>query len=110
VIATVTGASTSTISVVKTAETIKLGADAVSVVATNKTVADHVVSNATHKNCSVLHVFQNKGFCRVSHKYLAPQILVKNNLTNNTKSSKIVINNKHSKKEQNGTKRIKTKR
>lgn len=107
-IAGVTGASTSTITAIKTAETIKLGADAVSVVATNKTVSDHVVSSATHKNCSMLHVFQNQAFCRVHKTYLQPQVLVDNKLTKKAKSRKIT-QTKQIKKVKHGTKRTKTK-
>jgi uncharacterized protein YceK len=74
VIATVTGASSTTITTVKTVEAVKLGADAASSVATDKTLTDHAISAMTGKDCSTMNVFRkDRHFCEMP-KPLMPDI------------------------------------
>jgi uncharacterized protein YceK len=63
VIASVTGASSSTVTAIKTAEAIKLGANAASTATTNKTLEDHALSSVTGKDCKMWNAINHKSIC-----------------------------------------------
>jgi len=64
VVASMTGASSSTVTAIKTAEAVKLGVNAASTATTNKTLEDHALSYVTGKDCKMWNAIDHKSVCK----------------------------------------------
>jgi len=63
-IASVTGASTSTVTAIRTVETVKLGADAVGLATTDKTLTDRAMDQITSQDCHTTNIFKGQTVCQ----------------------------------------------
>jgi uncharacterized protein YceK len=67
VIATTIGSSPATISAAQTLDAVKLGVDAVSAGATDKTTTDHAVSTVSGLDCKATNIIKGKVYCEDRH-------------------------------------------
>ena len=57
------GTSSSVVTAVEVTERVKAGAEAVSIISTEKSLTDHAISHATGEDCKTLNVLEERPLC-----------------------------------------------